>query len=429
MLGKYRLGRRVGRGGYGDVWCALDTIEGVQVALKIPYRFPADTKMLADFRREARILSQLDHPNILRLKNADIIGGRLILAYELGLESLEERRQRRQQTRWSLEVARQLLEALSAAHQKKVIHRDVKPENIFLFPGDRVQLGDFCIARLADVKFTHETSSGTPGFMAPEQAYGQPSLASDVFSAGLVLYQLLTGKLPAWPFEWPFPGRETLEAKVPSQMCNLIRKAAAFKAKARYPSATQMLSAYNHALARYRQEERKKITSVQRRRARSGQPRWEAVRVREFEKLFRNRYELRYECRKCGNPVGEAMSFCPWCGTGDNSFRNATHYPAYCPECERGVRTEWAHCPWCYAGRFRDAVQRPHRDARYTRRCANPSCRDRRMTAFMRYCPWCKTKAKRPPKCQENEAPCPQCAWPVPEGFWEICGWCGKDIS
>ena len=97
LLGKYRLGQRVGRGGYGDVWRALDTIEGVQVALKIPYRFPADTKMLDDFRREARILSQLDHPNILGLKNADIIGGRLVLAYELGLESLDERRQRRLQ--------------------------------------------------------------------------------------------------------------------------------------------------------------------------------------------------------------------------------------------------------------------------------------------------------------------------------------------
>jgi len=429
-LGKYRLIRRVGEGGYSEVWRATDTVEGIPVALKMPYRPAADSRVLEDFRHEARILAQLDHPNILRLKNADIIEGRLVLAYELGAESLDERMLRRYRTPWALGVIRQLLEALGAAHEKKIIHRDVKPENIVLFPGERVRLGDFCIARLADATLTRDSSAGTLGFMAPEQAYGRPALASDVFAAGMVLYQLLSGQLPAWPFEWPYPGHESLAGRVPGEMVSVIRKATAFQPRGRYPDAKRMLAAFDYALSKFRrlEAERKKG-----RRARRGPlrrlPRWEEVRVRDFEKRFRRRFGLSCECRKCGHPIGEAMSFCPWCGTDDNSFRETTSHPSYCPECERGVRLEWKYCPWCFNGRFADARQRPHSDPRYTERCANPDCPDRRMMPFMRYCPWCKTKAKRPPKPQEGEKTCPHCRWPVPQGFWKFCAWCGKEAS
>ncbi|MEE9275737.1 MAG: serine/threonine-protein kinase [bacterium] len=430
-LGKYKLLRRLGEGGYADVWRAMDTVEGVPVALKLPRRPPADAQVLADFHREAHILSQLDHPNILRLKNADIISGRLVLAYDLGLGSLDHRMGRRHRTGWALEVVRQLLEALGAAHEKKIMHRDVKPENIILFPGDRVRLGDFCIARLANAKLTQETSSGTLGFMAPEQAYGRPALASDVFAAGLVLHQLLTGQLPPWPFDWPYPGLETLRRKAPPEMITVIRRATAFQQRARYPDASRMLAAYNYALSKFRRLEaqRKARRSRKRRRAGESPLRWERIRLREFEKRFRKRYGLHFSCRKCGNPIGEAMPFCPWCGTDDNSLRNTTGHPAYCYSCERGVRMEWDYCPWCYTGRFADAVNRPHSDARYTQRCANPACPDRRMMPFMRYCPWCKTKVKRPIKCEEGEKPCRHCRWPVPAGFWTVCAWCGKETS
>ena len=121
------------------------------------------------------------------------------------------------------------------------------------------------------------------------------------------------------------------------------------------------------------------------------------------------------------------MSFCPWCGTDDNSFRETTPYPAYCHECERGVRLEWKYCPWCFKGRFADTLDRPHSDRRYTERCSNRACPDRRMMPFMHYCPTCKTKAKRPPRCQDGEKPCPHCRWPIPAGYWNRCAWCGKN--
>jgi serine/threonine-protein kinase len=432
-LGKYRLIRRLGQGGFGDVWRAMDTIEGLPVALKIPHRTTTDKQLLYEFRHEARMLAQLDHPNILRLKNADFIDGQLILAYEAGIESLAQRIERRYRTDWALGLMRQILEGLTAAHAKKIIHRDVKPENIFLFAGDHVRIGDFGIACLADENLNRETSSGTLGFMAPEQAYGLPSRSSDVFSAGLVLYQLLSGYLPSWPFKWPYPEEESVRRKVPPEMISVIRKATAFEPKGRYPDAKRMLAAYDYALSRYhRMNNAKKSKPAPPVNGHNHNEsfRWEWVRVREFEKQFRKRYGLHYSCRKCGNPVGEAMSYCPWCKTNDNSFREVTSFPAFCPDCERGVRLEWKFCPWCYSGRFTDHIDRRHSDPRYTERCGNASCKDRRLMPYMRYCPSCKTKVKRPPRLQENEAPCPHCRWPIPKGgFWKNCGWCGKNTS
>ncbi len=433
LIGKYRLIRRLGQGGFGDVWRAMDTVEGIPVALKILHRMTTDKQLLYEFRHEARILSQLDHPNILRLKNADFIDGLLVLAYEVGTESLAQRIKRRYQTDWALDLMRQVIEGLSAAHAKKIIHRDVKPENIFLFSSDSIRIGDFGIACLADEHLNQETSSGTLGFMAPEQAYGLPSRSSDVFSAGLVLYQLLSGYLPSWPFKWPYPGEEAVRRKVPPEMISVIRKATAFEPRGRYTDARRMLAAYNYALSRHRRmntpKKNKHPAPVNGDNHRESF-RWEWVRVREFENQFRKRYGLQYSCRKCGNPVGEAMSYCPWCKTDDNSFREVTSFPAFCPDCDRGVRLEWKFCPWCYSGRFSDHIDRRHSDPRYTERCGNSSCKDRRLMPFMRYCPSCKTKVKRPPRPQQNEAPCPHCRWPIPKGgFWKNCAWCGKGAS
>jgi serine/threonine protein kinase len=97
-----------------------------------------------------------------------------------------------------------MIEAVAYAHRQRIIHCDIKPENFILFPDNRLRLTDFGIARVAQ-NTVAGSGSGTVGYMAPEQAMGKPSMRSDVFSLGLVIYRMLTGQLPEWPFEWPPP--------------------------------------------------------------------------------------------------------------------------------------------------------------------------------------------------------------------------------
>ena len=127
-----------------------------------------------------------------------------------------------------------------------MIHRDVKPDNILIFEDGRAALSDFGASRVAAKMTKTYTDAGTLGYMAPEQAYGRARLASDVFSLGLIAYELLTGKLPTWPFEWPFPGHERFEEKVPAPVRPVLRKAAQFDPRRRYPDAPAFYRAVSY---------------------------------------------------------------------------------------------------------------------------------------------------------------------------------------
>ena len=105
-LGKYKIERRLAEGGFANVYQALDTIEGVRVALKVPHGKLVNSATLAEFRREVRMVARLDHPQILSLKNADIINGHFAIAFPLGEQSLEDRLQRRLATKTVLDFAR-----------------------------------------------------------------------------------------------------------------------------------------------------------------------------------------------------------------------------------------------------------------------------------------------------------------------------------
>ena len=201
-LGKYRIERRLNEGGFAIVYQAMDTIEGIRVALKIPHSRIINDDVLKTFRHEVRLAARLEHPNILPLKNAEFIGDYFVIALPLGERTLAERLHKRVSFRAAMNYAEQLLEAVAYAHQQRIIHCDIKPDNIVLFPGDLLRLMDFGIAKVAQ-KTVQGAGTGTVGHMAPEQAMGKPSARSDVFSAGLVLYRLFAGH---WP-EWPTSGR------------------------------------------------------------------------------------------------------------------------------------------------------------------------------------------------------------------------------
>lgn len=239
-LGKYKIRRRLASGGFGDVYDALDTIEGVSVALKIPNG--VNDLTFGDFLREIQITGRLEHPNILPIKNADIIDEVLLISYPLGERSLADRLQKRISLANALFYTQQMLEGLSYAHQKNIIHCDVKPENLILFADGRLRLGDFGIAKVG-MHTLFASNSGTSGYIAPEQAMGRPSPRSDVFSAGLVIYRMLAGCVPAWPFEWPLSGYDRLCRYAPS-LVRFVRTALSVYAQNRYSDATAMLDAF-----------------------------------------------------------------------------------------------------------------------------------------------------------------------------------------
>jgi serine/threonine-protein kinase len=242
-LGKYRLVRKLGTGGFAEVYQARDTIEGVQVALKVPH-FEFRTKAaLEDFKREIRIAASLDHPNILPVKNADVIEDRLVVAFPLGDETLADRLHRRMGVETVLSYAEQMLEALAYAHKRRIIHCDVKPENLILFSEGRLRLGDFGIARVA-LRTLAASGSGTVGYVAPEQAMGKPSFRSDVFSAGLIIYRMLAGQLPEWPFREPLPGSARVRSKVPPSFRAFLERAMRIDHRQRYRNAETMLAAF-----------------------------------------------------------------------------------------------------------------------------------------------------------------------------------------
>ncbi|WP_417850111.1 serine/threonine protein kinase [Thalassoglobus sp.] len=242
-LGKYKIEKRLSEGGFATVYQAFDTIEGHRVALKIPHAHQMSDDLLRDFRNEARMAARLEHPNILPLKDASIIDDYFVISMPLGERTLADRLQKRLALKTSLGLAGQMLDALAYAHQQKIIHCDVKPENMVLFADHRLRLADFGIAKVA-LKTIRGSGTGTVGYMAPEQAMGKPSPRSDVFSAGLILYRMLSGEWPEWPYEWPPAGIKKLRAKVHPDFIAFLKKAIDPHPRNRFRDCEQMRNAF-----------------------------------------------------------------------------------------------------------------------------------------------------------------------------------------
>jgi serine/threonine-protein kinase len=204
QLGPFTVDQQIGRGGMGTVYRARRTDNGQTVALKVMSpRLNGDDAHLLRFEREAAILKQLRHPNIVRLLGTGRIRSSpfIVMEYVDG-SSVDRLLQRRGRFGWE-EVVRlggQLCSALQHAHQQGIIHRDLKPANLLLLPDGTVKLTDFGIAK--DVDQDGLTASGcavgTAAYMAPEQCRGERNLShkADLYALGVVLYELLTGRTP-----------------------------------------------------------------------------------------------------------------------------------------------------------------------------------------------------------------------------------------
>lgn len=242
-LDRYRLRSRLAEGGFATVYSAFDTVTKRRVAIKIPDgRYVANTQSLEDIWREVRIMGSLRHPNILPLHDARMIGGRFVMVFPLGIETLADRFGRRLSRATAVSFARQMIDAVAHAHRQKVLHRDIKPENFILFPGNTLCLTDFGLARVERGRHD-ESASGTLGFIAPEQAMGKPTLRSDVFSLGLVIYRMLAGDVPEYPFEPPLPRFNRLRRGLSREFVGLIRKAIEANPSRRFRDAVAMHNA------------------------------------------------------------------------------------------------------------------------------------------------------------------------------------------
>jgi serine/threonine-protein kinase len=418
-IGKYKLRKKIGDGAFGVVYKAFDEVEGQYVALKIHDESDSTKNILRFFKQEVKLLSRVDHQNVLKMRNADVVGGRLYIVSELGVGNLAEKERRTISLNFATGLLKQLLEALVEVQKHNIVHRDIKPQNIIMFPGNQAKLGDFGIAKVLErVGKSIGTDAGTQGYFAPEQIYGKPSFSSDIFSLGLVFYEMITGELPRWPFRWPFIGKEKFNRRVPAGLRPVIRRALEFEESKRYPDALSMYDDYIRATDRRNNNQagsRKRLMP------------WRKYRELEFSTRFANILELKFKCCKCAGPISEMMMYCPWCGTDKNSFRGLTVSPAVCKRCEHGVKDEWDYCPWCYGKKFNWSDVWVGQDKRYIAKCPNKYCGERSVMRWMRYCPWCHAKL-RPWRIPQLVGRCKKCKWSVAEDYWENCPWCGVEV-
>ena len=208
----YKIRSQIGSGGMGDVYLADDTKLDRKVAIKFLHeKFSKDEDLLNRFIQEAKAASALNHPNILTVYEIGEHEGRHYISAEyIDGKTLRERMKQRLTFDETLSIMVQTAEALSAAHQAGIIHRDIKPENIMIRSDGYVKVLDFGLAKLTEINHTdgeEQTKKlvktnpgvvmGTVAYMSPEQARGKNTDArSDVFSFGIVLYEMLTGKVP-----------------------------------------------------------------------------------------------------------------------------------------------------------------------------------------------------------------------------------------
>lgn len=204
VAGRYRVIRLLGRGGMGTVFEAEDQTSRARRAVKILHLPAGVSDQIAQrFRREAAVMARIDHPGVPRLHEAMIEKGRMILVTDF-VEGTSLREVIRERgiipPAEAAEIAARIADALNAAHEQGVIHRDVKPHNVMIVPGGGVRLLDFGVAREVGFGAERITSTGgmvgTPHYMSPEQFAGPIDARSDIYSVGIVLFEMTTGRLP-----------------------------------------------------------------------------------------------------------------------------------------------------------------------------------------------------------------------------------------
>ena len=251
IIGKYKVLSTIGSGGFGTVYLAEDTWIDKKVALKVPHKQGVD---FGELLREPRLLASLNHPNIVTILTAEKQENVffIVMEYVPGdtLEAVIDKDGMMELGR-ALDYTCQICNAMDHAHKQGIIHRDLRPGNVLVTEQGLIKVADFGTSRFLEIAAHGTTVIGSPPYMAPEQFQGKAVFASDIYSLGVTMYQMMTGVLP---YDTPSPADlerlmkgELLTAprlknpKIPKSINDIVLKAMAPEIHARYQRAGDLL--------------------------------------------------------------------------------------------------------------------------------------------------------------------------------------------
>jgi eukaryotic-like serine/threonine-protein kinase len=316
-IGKYRILSALGSGGFGTVYLAEDTWIDKKVAIKVPHKQNLDFSELV---KEPRLLASMSHPNIVTVltaeKQDDVFF--IVMEYVQGetLEHLIFREGALELTR-ALDFSCQICNAVDHAHTAGVLHRDLRPGNMLVSESGILKVTDFGTSRFLEIAAHGTTVIGSPPYMAPEQFHGKAVFASDVYSVGVTMYQMLTGSLP---YDTPSPADlarlergELLTApriknpRIPKSINDIVLKALAPQLTARYQRAADLL---NDILAARDPAPRRAVRRIS----------TTAATAEEHVADIQSRLKAREDaptsrfCWHCRKPLHARSDKCPFCG-------------------------------------------------------------------------------------------------------------------
>ena len=251
IIGKYRILSTIGSGGFGTVYLAEDTWIDKKVALKVPHKQGVD---FGELLREPRLLASLNHPNIVAILTAEKQDNVFFIVMEfVPGDTLETviARDGALELSLALDYTCQICNAVDHAHRHGVLHRDLRPANVLVAESGMVKVADFGTSRFLEIAAHGTTVIGSPPYMAPEQFHGKAVFASDLYSLGVTMYQMMTGVLP---YGTPSPAdldrlmRGDLVTAprlrnpgIPRAISDIVVKALAPEIPARYQRASDLL--------------------------------------------------------------------------------------------------------------------------------------------------------------------------------------------
>lgn len=274
--GRYQIIRTIGEGGMANVYLAYDTILDREVAVKILRGdLASDEKFVKRFQREAKAASSLNHPNIVEMYDVGEDDGNyfIVMEYVNGktLKSLIKKRGALSLSE-TIDIMLQLTSGIACAHESFIIHRDIKPQNVMILEDGRVKITDFGIAVALNSTELTQTNSvmGSVHYLPPEQANGNTAtVKSDIYSLGILMYELLTGKLPfkgdnaveiaIKQMKDPIPSIVEENANIPQSVENVVLKACAKNPNNRYDSVAEMHEDLKTVLSEARKDEKKVV--------------------------------------------------------------------------------------------------------------------------------------------------------------------------